>query len=114
MKKLMLAVLLLLGAFAVSAQSRPSINIVNNTGYTIYTLFVSPSESDEWGEDVLGENVLENGKTFTVQLESSLSQVSVYDIGVEDEDGDTYVKWELTVTNNDRIVFTMDDLDNDF
>jgi hypothetical protein len=112
MKKLSLAFILLLGAFAVSAQSRPSINIVNNTGYTIYELYVSPSESDEWGEDILGETVLENGNSFTIQLPSPLNQVSVYDIGAEDEDGDAYIKWELTVTNNARIVFTLEDLED--
>jgi hypothetical protein len=115
MKKLMLAGLfLLLGALVVSAQGRPSINIVNNTGYTIYKLFISPAESEEWGDDLLGEDILENGTTFTVWLPAPLSQVTVYDIGVEDTDGDTYIKWELTVTNNARIVFTMDDLDNDY
>jgi hypothetical protein len=112
MKKLMLVGLfLLLGVFAVSAQSRPSINIVNNTGYTIYMLYVSPADEEEWGDDILGDDILENGSTFTVQLDSPLSQVSVYDFGAEDEDGDVYIKWDLTVTNNARIVFTMDDLE---
>jgi hypothetical protein len=114
MKKLMLAGLfLLLGVFMVSAQSRPSINIVNNTGYTIYKLYVSPAENEDWGEDILGNTILENGETFVFQLPAPLSQVNVYDIGVEDGSGDAYIKWELPVTNNASIVFTMDDLESD-
>ena len=110
MKKLMLAGLfLLLGTFVASAQELPTIRIVNNTGYTICYLFVSSSESDDWGEDLLGEDVLEDGKTFTYKLSQPLNQF--YDIVAEDEDGDTYYKWNVTITNNARIVFTLEDLE---
>ena len=114
MKKLLLTGLFLFfGAFALVAQNLPSIRIVNNTGYTIYKIYVSPAENDNWGEDILGDDILENGKTFTCQLRFPLSKVNVYDIGVEDEDGDAYIKWEVTVTNNAQIVFTIDDIEDD-
>jgi len=112
MKKLLLAcIFLFLGTFVLSAQSMPSIRIVNNTGYTIYQIYVSPSEDDEWGDDILGDEILENGKTFTYRLRFPLNRVSVYDIGVIDEDGDDYIKWEVTVTNNASIVFTTEDME---
>ena len=114
MKKLMLLGLcLLLGTFAVFAQDQPSIRIVNNTGFSIYYIYASPSDNDNWGPDLLGDDILENGQTFTYRLPESLSRTSVYDIGLEDEDGDTYVKWEVKLTNNARIVFTIDDLEED-
>ena len=112
MKKLILiALLAFAGASSVAAQNLPSINIVNRTGYTIYLIYMSPSENDEWGDDLLGEDILENGESFTCRLLQPLSQVKVYDIAVKDEDGDTYIKWEVTLTNNARIEFTIDDLD---
>ena len=114
MKKLTLAGLfLILGTFALYAQNLPSIRIVNNTGYDVYYLYISPSDSDDWGGDILGEEILENGKTFTFELPYPLSSYDEYDIGMEDEDGDTYIKWEVTVTNNARIVFTVDDMEDD-
>ena len=104
---------LLITAFSISAQNLPSIRIVNNTGYVIYYICVSPSDSDDWGEDLLEDNVLLEGETFTYQLPQPLSRVSVYDIMLEDEDGDLYYKWEVNVTNNSRIVFTFDDIELD-
>ena len=115
MKKLIFAGLLLfLGAFIVSAQNLPTIRIVNNTGFPVFKICISPSEEDAWGEDILGEEILENGQTYTWQLSLPLSEVSVYDIGMEDEEGSAYIKWELTLTNNARIVFSEDDLEEDY
>ena len=112
MKKLLLASVFLFWAVLVlSAQSLPSIRIVNNTGNTVYVVVVSPSEEDEWGGDVLGDEVLENGEAFTYQLPRPLSEVNVYDLAMEDEDGDVYFKWEVMVTNNAQIVFTVDDME---
>jgi hypothetical protein len=111
MKKLILVSLFFfLGIFALSAQNLPSIEIVNNTGYTIYFLYVSPSESDKWGDDILGEKSLGDGETFSYRLPQPLSSSNVYDFMAEDEDEDPYFKWDITVTNNARIVFTFDDI----
>lgn len=114
MKKLMVAGLfLLLSAFAASAQNLPSVRIVNNTGVTIYYVYISSPDSEDWGEDVLGEAFLENGQTFTYQLPRSLGSGSVFDLCIEDETEAKYIKWGATLTNNAQIVFTIDDLDMD-
>jgi hypothetical protein len=114
MKKLILGgFLLVLGTIAVSAQNLPSITIVNSTGYTVYEVYVSPADDDEWGDDHLGESILNNGETFTYRLPQPLNRVSVYDFRLVNEDGDSYIKWGVTVTNNARIVFTFDDLYED-
>ena len=114
MKKLMLTgFFLFLGVFAVSAQNQPTVRIVNNTGHQIYFIFISPSDNETWGEDLLGEDILENGQTFTYQLPQPLNRVNVYDIRLEDEDEDAYTKMKITMTNNARIVFTIDDLEEE-
>ena len=114
MKKLIFAAsFLLLGMYALSAQNLPTIRIVNNTGYQIYHIMISSADDDIWGFDVLSDNeILENGQTFTYQLRAPLNRVSIYDIMLEDEDENIYIKWDVKVTNNARIVFTMDDLDD--
>jgi hypothetical protein len=112
MKNLFLLVCLA-GIFLVpvAAQELPVIYIVNNTGYTGYYLYISQTDIDEWEEDVLGEDILSDGDSVIVELPRPLNEVNRYDIRLEDEDDDSYTKWNVRITPNARIEFTLDDLD---
>jgi hypothetical protein len=59
--------------FAASPD-RLDFTLHNNTGYQIDEVYVSPSNTDDWEEDILGEDVLENGSevpiTFNRQRQS--------------------------------------------
>jgi hypothetical protein len=44
----------------ISAQDLPRVTIVNNTGYTMYAMYILQSETDDGEEDVLQERVLRN------------------------------------------------------
>ena len=113
-KLILTGLFLFIGTIAVYAQNLPSIRIVNNTGYDVFYVYISPEENEFWGNDFLGENdILENGQTITFRLTQPLTKVKVYDIRLVDEDGDSYIKMGVTLTNNARIVFTYDDLSND-
>jgi len=90
----------------------PPITIVNNTGYLVYFLYISPTTSDVWGEDRLASNqTIANGQSVSVNLPYPLNITDKYDIMIEDLDGDTYTKYNVTVTANGRIIFTFDDFD---
>ena len=41
---------------SVNAQQNPSITIINNTGNTIWYVYISPTTSNDWGEDRLSTN----------------------------------------------------------
>ena len=113
MKKPILSlVFLFLVSLAIHAQNLPTVSIVNNTGCDIYYLYISPADEEGWGDDLLGDDILEDGKTFVYRLPNHLSNVSVYDILAEDENEDSYFKWDMKLVNNARIVFTPDDLDD--
>ena len=84
------------------------INIRNNTGYDIYSAFVSPDGSNGWGEDVLGNGVLEDGEQFSVELNGYDS--SVFDVKLVDEDGDVYLFENVDVLFED-IVANIDHLE---
>lgn len=43
-----------------------SVRVVNNSGYTIYYLYISPSSSGTWGPDQHGSSVISSGYSFTV------------------------------------------------
>jgi len=90
----------------------PEITIVNNTGYTVWYVYVSPVSDDSWGIDRLDSNqVLANGQSVTIRLPFPLEIVDLYDIMLEDSDGDTYTKSDLLLSAGSRIVFTFNDFD---
>jgi len=115
MKKVIfcLSIFLLL-LLPLSAQQNPSITIINNTGYTVYYIYFSPTTHDTWGPDRLADDqILHNGESVTLQLPYPLSVADRYDIMLEDLDEDTYSKFDVLVSANSRIEFVFDDIDWD-
>lgn len=86
--------LTLLGAsIHVSAQSGPrTITVINKTGVVISALYVTPHSSDEWGEDILGADVLPNNDELGVVF-SRKETSKLWDLRIEDEEGN-FIEWE--------------------
>jgi hypothetical protein len=84
------------------------VSIVNDLqGYDVFYVYVSPVDSDDWGEDWLGAEILYQDDELIVWIEPG-----VYDIQLVDEDGDTYTRWEQTIDENGYEWWvTLDDLD---
>jgi len=59
--------------------------ITNYTGEAIYYLYISPSDSDVWGEDWLGEYIIEPDMTYTV----TGIPFGIYDIQARNQDDET-------------------------
>ncbi|MBU0934935.1 MAG: hypothetical protein KKI09_06350 [Spirochaetes bacterium] len=108
LKKVALVLLFALFASAAAMAFDGYVDITNNTGYTIYYIYVSHHTSDDWEEDVLDDEVLLDGDTIRITLEGYSD--SIFDIMVEDEDGDTYTFWDIDVEVDD-IEVTLADLD---
>ncbi len=84
------------------------IEVTNNTGYDVYYLYVSHEDSEDWEDDVLGDEILEDGESFRVELDNYPS--SIFDVQAEDEDEDTYTLYGIDVETDD-LILTIDDLD---
>ncbi len=106
-KKISAALLLIL-LFTASAASADSIVVINKTGYDLYYLQVSPSDSDEWGEDVLGDDVLLDGGNIKLDIDGY--DVCDLDIRAVDEEDDAYIIWSFDSCSGSKVVFTIDDL----
>ena len=50
------------------AQGRQDFTLVNRTGYTIDEVYVAPSKSDDWQNDVLGQDTLDNGQRVRIRF----------------------------------------------
>ncbi len=79
-------------AFALLA-SQPALagnldfKLINKSGFTLQEFYVSSARRERWGNDVLGQGVLENGRSATVNFPVE-SDDCVYDIKMIFNDGD--------------------------
>lgn len=92
---IIMLMLMVAGAFA------GTINITNDTGsYDFYYVYISPSDSDSWGDDWLGSTeIIYPGNTRSFSVSNN-----TYDVMVEDEDGDTYTFWNVRVNGTVNMV----------
>lgn len=66
-------------------EARQSFTVVNQTGHVIVTLNVSPQDSNRWGPDLLGSEVLANGESASVTLDNTEAEC-VWDIRIGYDD----------------------------
>lgn len=84
--KFTLALLALL-AFASFGQY---FEITNATGYDIYFAYINYSSDSDWGNDWLGSDIMADGETVYFDLSDYAWETELFDIMLEDVDGDTY------------------------
>jgi hypothetical protein len=113
MKKRFFKVLVVLAVCTAAAvlfscsKKEPVLTVTNNTGYTAYYLYISKESTDDWEEDVLGDEVVLDGDSVNVTLPSSGN----WDVMLKDEYGDTYSKYKIKVTKDMAIVISSADQD---
>lgn len=62
-------------------------DIINFTGEDLYGIYVAPSESDDWGDDILPMDMFENESSVTVDIPGDFGESCMFDILVTiDED----------------------------
>lgn len=79
-------ILLMCTGRQVSAQATQDFKLSNYTGVTIDELHISPSQSETWGSDVLGVDVLQNNE-FAPIVFSPANEICLYDIKITDSKG---------------------------
>lgn len=109
---------LVLGLFLVTSAALSAqvfdFTLVNKTGFIIDEVYVSPADDNEWGEDVLGVDVLANGKSVEITFDETYEflllafEVELYDLKVVDEDGDEYFWTDLKLETISNIEISLD------
>jgi len=82
-------------AFAAPAgaqEAKQDFRLVNKTGYELKALYVSPSKSDDWEEDVLGQDTLDDGQAVNVHF-SPKTKTCKWDLKVTYSDDDSSAVW---------------------
>ena len=62
--------------------------MINHSGHTLVTLNVSPSDSNQWGPDILGRDTLANGESADITFPRGTDQCN-WDIRATYDDNDT-------------------------
>lgn len=94
-------------ASSASAQDVRNITVVNQSGQAIMQLFISPTDTEDWEEDVLGDDVLGHGESVNIRFRGKV-QTCIYDILAINEDEDQYLleaidlceTYTVTITRN--------------
>jgi hypothetical protein len=87
-------------ALVISAAPALALNrhvtVVNKTGYTIVNFYGSNTGSDNWEEDILGNDVLPTGSSVDINFNDA-SGYCKFDFKAVFEDGDELVKSGVNV-----------------
>ena len=86
-----------------------SLTFTNNTGEAIYYLYISSRDSMYWGEDLLGDEILYDGSSLTLEIPID-GDYPDNDILAEGESGSSYEIINRNMLENDLFTFTEDEM----
>lgn len=84
---------LALAAPASAQEAKQDFQLVNKTGYELKALYVAPSKSDSWDEDVLGQDVLGDGQAVNIHFSPKV-KTCTWDLKVTYSDDDSNAVWQ--------------------
>jgi hypothetical protein len=79
-------------AGAANSAVNQDFTLVNKTGVEIHALHVSPHNSDDWEEDVLGKDTLADGESIDIKFGRD-EKAAMWDLRIEDKSGN-HIEWE--------------------
>ena len=77
---------------AAALAAEQDFSLTNATGYDISELYVAPSKSSDWQEDVLGQDVLGDGQQANITFSKS-ADTCHWDLKVVYADDNTSAEW---------------------
>ena len=93
---------------AVAQDAKQDFKLVNATGYELKALFVAPSKSDDWGDDVLGQDVLSDGQAVNIHFSPKV-KTCTWDLKVTYTDDDSNAVWQkIDLCSVDKITIHYD------
>ena len=77
---------------AASTAADQDFTLVNDTGVEIDKLYISPHDSDDWEEDILGADTMPTGQSLEIKFQRA-EKAPLWDLRVEDSKGNS-IEWE--------------------
>lgn len=99
---LMVTALLVIG-FSLHVQAgSQDFTLVNMTGVDIYELYIAPSNSNIWEEEILGWDILRNGDSVNIHFNNR--RETYWDIMIKDRTGYSIIWRALNLRTITRII----------
>lgn len=80
--------------------------LVNNTGADIYVVNISPTSTNDWEEDILGSDILEDGEEVRVNF--GVGRTRYWDIQAVFEDDSTISWYKIDLLETSRVTLARD------
>jgi hypothetical protein len=77
---------------AIAQEAKQDFTLVNKTGYVISEVYVSPSKAADWQEDVMGQDVLDDGGSVDINFHRS-EHACKWDLKVVYKVDNTSAEW---------------------
>lgn len=88
--------------FISSSASALELKLVNKTGKELHELYFAPAGDEEWGPDQLGDEVVEDGETYTL----TKIPKGKYDVLFVDENDDKCDLRDVDFTSSETFVMS--------
>ncbi|WP_430911855.1 hypothetical protein [Methylobacterium sp. sgz302541] len=96
-KHLTAAALAMAALVAVPADAaNRHVDIVNKTGLSMHHFYASVTGTDDWEEDILGKDTIEDGETFDINIDDGSGKCK-YDFKAVFENGKSLVRNNVNV-----------------
>ena len=100
-------VALALAASALPAAADPrDFDLANNSSIVLTHVFVSPSDEQRWGEDVLGRDVLNPTETLSIAFSGFDGATCQYDIKVIGQQGEEGLMYKVDLCSSTSVTFS--------
>lgn len=86
----------------------PVFELLNSTGFSLYGVYISESIDDEWSDNLLADELLEDGDSCDITFETS-SRKRWWDIMVMDGEDNEYIFEHLDLGSGRKVTLRCED-----
>ncbi len=105
---LLLSAFSLLGPVRAHADGKQDFTLINKTGLVISYVYVSPHDTDTWGEDIMGKDVIGDGESQDITFDPT-EEAKLWDLKCVDDKGDSHIWGKLNLMKISKITLTIKD-----
>ncbi|MGK7877170.1 MAG: hypothetical protein AB4426_28905 [Xenococcaceae cyanobacterium] len=109
LRKTIMTIALALPMVSLIAQSaladKYNFRVYNQSRNNIVSLFMTSSDSDRWGSDILGSGILRSGYNIPIYFNDMSYTRCLYDIRAIFDNGEVVEDHRINVCNSEREIF---------